>query len=206
MTDSLLPMFPLGSVLFPTMVLPLHVFELRYRALVHDVVAGPGRFGVVLIERGSEVGGDDVRTSVGTVAEIVESQELGDGRWVLAAVGRERLEVTDWLPDDPYPRAKVVELADDPVTDGTGDVGPLLTRLRRTLALQSELGEARAPADVELDPDPALATLQIGAIGPFGPVDQQRILETTDPARRLALVDELLVEATELIEARLGPT
>lgn len=204
MSDAPLPMFPLGSVLFPTMVLPLHVFEPRYRALAHDVVAGDGRFGVVLIERGSEVGGGDRRTTIGTVAEIVDAEELPDGRWVLAAVGRERIRIAEWLPDDPYPRAAVTELADEAADDVEVDVDPLLARLRRALALQSELGEARAPADVELSPEPAVASLQIGAIGPFGPVDQQRILATTDPSRRLVLVDQMLTEATELIEARLG--
>ena len=55
-------MFPLGTVLFPTLILPLHVFEPRYRALVENCLAAPQpEFGVVLIERGSEVGGDDVR-------------------------------------------------------------------------------------------------------------------------------------------------
>jgi Lon protease-like protein len=196
-------MFPLGSVLFPTMVLPLHVFEPRYRALARDVVDGDRRFGVVLIERGSEVGGEDVRTGLGTIAEVVESEELADGRWVLTAVGRERISVVDWLPDDPYPRATVTPLGDQSARDHI-DLDPVTGRLRRVLALQAELGEARAPVDVELSPDPAIATLQMGAIGPFGPMDQQRLLATTDPERRLILLDELLRDTTELIEHRLG--
>ena len=65
-------MFPLGSVLFPHAVLPLHVFEPRYLALVERCLAGDQEFGVVLIERGSEVGGGDVRFSVGTVTRIVQ--------------------------------------------------------------------------------------------------------------------------------------
>jgi len=80
-------MFPLGMVLFPGQILPLHVFEPRYRAMVQDCLAGDQHFGVVLIERGSEVGGQDVRTDVGTRARILESEELPDGRWVLATVG-----------------------------------------------------------------------------------------------------------------------
>ena len=59
-----LPMFPLGTVLFPYAVLPLHVFEPRYRALTEHCLAGDGCFGVVLIERGSEVGGGDTRFAV----------------------------------------------------------------------------------------------------------------------------------------------
>jgi len=74
-------MFPLGMVLLPTMVVPIHVFEPRYRKMAGDCLAGDREFGVVLIERGSEVGGGDVRTDVGTVARIIEAQEFPDGRW-----------------------------------------------------------------------------------------------------------------------------
>src|SRR5438445_9063509 len=112
MSELLLPMFPLQTVLFPGVAMPLHVFEPRYRALTRHCLDGDGRFGVVLIERGSEVGGGDVRVSVGTRALIVESAELPDGRWVLMVVGVERVEVSRWLPDDPYPQAEVSVLAD----------------------------------------------------------------------------------------------
>ena len=109
-----LPMFPLGTALVPSAGLPLHVFEPRYRALVKDCLAGVPEFGVVLIARGSEVGGGEVRTDLGTVARIVESAELPDGRWALVAVGVRRIRVTAWLPDDPYPRADVEDWPDPP--------------------------------------------------------------------------------------------
>src|SRR5580765_5978986 len=110
-----MPMFPLGSVLFPSLFLP------RYRALAKHCLA-PERepeFGVVLIERGSEVGGNDVRTSVGTVARVLEAAELDDGRWVLGTVGTRRIRVVEWLPDDPFPRA-VIEDWDDEVAAESG--------------------------------------------------------------------------------------
>src|SRR5690606_29548107 len=100
-------MFPLGSVLVPGMVLPLHVFEPRYRALVRDCLAGDGEFGVVLIARGSEVGGGDVRTDAGTLARIVRVDEADDGRFAVVAVGLRRIRVVRWLDDDPYPRAEL---------------------------------------------------------------------------------------------------
>ena len=103
-------MFPLGTVLLPSALLPLHVFEPRYRALVRDCLAGDREFGVVLIERGSEVGGGDVRFDVGTRARIVEAAELDDGRWVLILVGDGPGPGATWLPDDPYPRAEVERL------------------------------------------------------------------------------------------------
>src|ERR1044072_5335469 len=111
-----LPMFPLGTVLLPFAHLPLHIFEPRYRALVKDCLAGDGEFGVVLIERGQEVGGGDGRFGGGRVAGIVQAAELPDGRWLLDAVGTERFRVTEWLPEDPYPVA-MVEALDEEAPD-----------------------------------------------------------------------------------------
>src|SRR5438045_6955857 len=115
-------MSPLGTVLFPSLFLPLHVFEPRYREMTRVCLEGNREFGVVLIERGSEVGGDDVRTLVGTVARIVEASELDDGRWMLATVGVRRLRVRAWLEDDPYPRADVDDWPDERRDDSGRDV------------------------------------------------------------------------------------
>src|SRR5881275_3088596 len=79
----------------------------RHRALAETCLRGDGRFGVVLIERGSEVGGGDTRFAVGTVARIVEAARTPDGRYLLATVGTDRFRVRRWLPDDPFPRADV---------------------------------------------------------------------------------------------------
>ena len=196
-------MFPLGTVLFPTMVLPLHVFEPRYRALVTDILVGDGRFGVVLIERGSEIGGDDVRTDIGTVAEVVDTKSLPDGRVMLAAVGRERIRVVRWLDDDPYPRAVVTPLEDLDGSEVDGVDEMIEAGFRQALGLQAELGEARTPLDVDVSADPSLASMQMAAMGPIGPLDQQRVLASTDPTARLVLVDELLRDAIQLLEHRL---
>jgi Lon protease-like protein len=200
-------MFPLGSVLLPTMVLPLHVFEPRYRALVRHCLGGEGEpeFGVVLIARGSEVGGDDVRTNVGTVARIVEVGELPDGRFVLATVGTRRIRVEEWLPDDPWPRALVSDLLDDvPAGEASAElwVG-VRTVLRRVLGLATELGEEVAPLTTELSDDPAVGSFQAAALAPLGPVDRQATLPVTDVDERLVLVEQLLRDQEELLEARL---
>src|ERR1700685_982915 len=80
-------MFPLSPVLFPYASMPLHVFEPRYRELMRDCLAGDARFGIVLIERGSEVGGGDQRGALGTRGVITEAAELPDGGWVLEIEG-----------------------------------------------------------------------------------------------------------------------
>ena len=197
-----LPMFPLGTVLFPTLVLPLHVFEPRYRALVDDCEAGDGEFGVVLIERGSEVGGGDVRTDVGTVARIVQLERFPDGRSALASVGTRRIRIRRWLEDDPYPKAEVEDWPDasSPVLP-LDDVDALF---RRSLALAAELGEASAPIDVDLDPDPVVATFQIAALAPLGAADRQAVLATEAADDRTQRLTELLTDGLELLAARLG--
>ena len=197
-----LPMFPLGSVLFPSMILPLHVFEPRYRALVDDCVADNGEFGVVLIERGSEVGGGDVRTDVGTVAQVLEIERFDDGRCALAAVGTRRFRVDRWLDDDPYPRAEVTDW-DDPAP-GSLDLDEVDALFRRALALAAELGEAPAPMDVELAEDAGLATFQMAALAPLGPADRQVLLATEGAEARVRLLAEQLADMTELLRARLG--
>src|ERR1700689_5011400 len=119
-----LPMFPLGTVLFPHAVLPLHVFESRYRALMQHCLDADRRFGVVLIERGSEVGGGDQRARVGTQGVITRAAELSDGRWVLEVAGEVPVVIEEWLPDDPYPVALVSDhRGDDPggEDDGGGE-------------------------------------------------------------------------------------
>jgi hypothetical protein len=201
-----MPMFPLGTVLFPHMGLPLHVFEARYRTLTRDCLDGNGEFGVVLIERGSEVGGGDSRFGLGTVALIAEAAELPDGRWVLLATGTRRIQVSCWLPEDPYPVALVEELADPPMQPADMEHLELASRaVRRALALQTELAEQPGvPATVSLDDKPEVAAWQLCAIAPIGPVDQQRLLETPNVESRLRLLAELATAAADLLGYRLS--
>jgi Lon protease-like protein len=211
-------MFPLGTVLFPTLVLPLQVFEPRYRQLLADCLdpdEGEGEFGVVLIERGSEVGGGDVRTSVGTMAQIMEARRLADGRYAVAAVGTRRVRIERWLADDPYPRAELHDWPDADAATESGDaldvsavdralLDGVVATLRRVLGQRAELGEPAAPATVELADDPVVASYQVAALAPFGPADHQRLLEVPGAADRLARLDELLTEEAAFLDQRLA--
>jgi uncharacterized protein len=199
-----LPMFPLGSVLFPYALLPLHVFEARYRALTDACLAGDGEFGVVLIERGSEVGGGDTRFTVGTVAKILEAGRLPDGRYVLAAVGTRRLRVRRWLPEEPYPRAEIELFDDSVVTDAETRRAEVERLLRRVLVLRAELGEAAAGSDVTLDEDAGRASFEAAAVAPLGPLDAQRVLELDSPTARFEALEGLLSEEARFLELRLA--
>jgi Lon protease-like protein len=202
-------MFPLGTVLLPFAHLPLHIFEPRYRALVKDCLAGDGEFGVVLIERGQEVGGGDVRFGVGTVAKIVQTAELPDGRWLLDAVGTARFRVTEWLPDDPYPLA-MVEAIDEPATADGGEAvagerrGRVERLLRQVLALQVEMGMPAPSAVRTLDESPAVAAFEAALLAPIGPFDAQKVLEAETTAARLGLLESVLSDAKEILERRIA--
>jgi Lon protease-like protein len=201
-----LPMFPLGSVLFPSMPLALRVFEERYLAmLAHVLQDEPSEFGVVLIERGQEVGGGEKRFDVGTVARIAQL-ESAEGFIALVAHGTRRFRVLEWLPDDPYPRALVTEL-DELEWDATLD--PLRDRVeqtvRRSLAVGAEFGDVQYSATVELEDDPVDAAWQLAGIAPFGELDQLQLLRAPTLA---ALFDELeqlaTAAATAISEASTG--
>jgi Lon protease-like protein len=200
-----MPMFPLGSVVFPATYLPLHVFEERYRRLTRDCLDGDREFGVVLIERGHEVGGGDVRTDVGTVVQIVAAEEAPDGRWALGCLGVRRLRVVHWLADDPYPRAEVEELAEGTWTAAAdAALAEAERHVRRSFALRAELDEPAPPIDVELSPDPSAAAWQLASLAPIGPLDQQLLLTVDDPADRLRLLATMTDEACAVLAQRLA--
>lgn len=189
MTGTELPMFPLGSVLLPSMLLPLHVFEHRYRVMIERVLEGDGTFGVTMIERGSEVGGNDVRAVVGCRARVLDAEQQPDGRWHLVAVGTDRVTVDEWLDDDPYPRALVSPLPD--VSTAVTGWDELVGSFRELIALVEHVtGSTDLAPGVPMSADPGAATFEMAAIAPIGPLDRYRVLSATDvDARRLLLLD-----------------
>ena len=213
--STTLPMFPLGSTLVPGMVLPLHVFEPRYRALVRDVLDGPGRFGVVLITHGFEVGGGERRTMVGTTAEVLDAQEYDDGRWGIISLGRDRFRVLEWLPDDPYPRARVEDWPDeddDPADDTTDDpagdadrgdaVDGVAQRLLTIVDLAARLGiEVDYP---ELSDDPATMAWQAALTASLGPQDIHELLTCAGPTARLQQLAEVMDSRIDVLRFRLA--
>jgi uncharacterized protein len=102
-----LPLFPLNTVLFPGQVLPLHIFEDRYRLMIRRCLAEDTPFGVVLIRQGREVGESAEPHLIGTVARIVESSHLPDGTMNILTVGTERFRIRRLYHDQPYLRGEV---------------------------------------------------------------------------------------------------
>ncbi len=191
---AVMAMFPLGLVLYPGSILPLHIFEPRFRALAEQCLAGDQRFGVVLIERGYEVGGGDERSTVGTVAKIIGAGRFPDGRYALETIGVQRIRVTAWLPDNPFPRADVEEWPDEYSELSVLEVAAAQTaeKLRRVLDRAGRAGHDVAPATVELPDDPLAASYAMAAVAPLATPDQQRLLKAAGPLDRLAQLGVLL--------------
>ena len=198
-------MFPLGTVLLPGVVLPLHVFEPRYQQLVRDCLDAPQHeFGVVLIDRGSEVGGGDTRADVGVVATMLQVAALDEGRFAVVTVGTRRIRVTSWLPDDPYPRAEIEEWPDGDADVSTERLEATAGRAKRCAGLAVEMGDRSNVPEAELTGEPSADSFLLAAISPFGPVDQYAALCAPDPLERLDLIDRLLDDAEAGLRFRLG--
>ena len=194
-------MFPLGTVLFPHALLPLRVFEPRYRVMTERVLRDTREFGVVLIERGSEVGGGDARFDVGTVAQIVRAEQLPDGAWVLATVGLRRLRVVRWLPDDPYPQAEVVDFPDGGAKDDArAPRERAYAALDDVYAIHRER-DPRVPALPAIANDAEQASFELSAIAPIGPLDAQVLLEIPGAPDRLSRLADLLEDHARLLRA-----
>lgn len=207
-----LPMFPLESALLPDEDLPLRIFEPRYTALVRDCLDRPEpRFGVVLIARGREVGGDDGRCDVGTLAEIAAYADAGAGRYTLQCRMGDRIQVLQWLPDDPYPRARVRVWPDEPGPPVTA--AAFLDVEDRVWALFERIADVRGVElpDRELlfdymedDADLAKLLYALASRVPMGPADRYAVLSAASAADRLAALLEAVDSVAAVVEFQLS--
>ena len=198
---SVMPMFPLGSVLMPAMPLNLRIFEERYLKLLGDLLGEETpEFGVVLIERGQEVGGGEKRMGVGTIASV---NEIGttDEFYGLQSVGSRRFRVNAWLPDDPYPVADIDFLPDLIWDDNLMPARVHLeTKVRRLLAFASEFGDLQYGADVQFSDDPMEACWQLAGVLPVGQLDQLDLLQSQSAEDLIAQTNEIVNAANQSLE------
>ena len=196
-----MPMFPLGTVLMPAMPLSLRIFEERYLKLLGDLVTSDNpEFGVVLIERGQEVGGTDKRMNIGTIASVTNIGTL-DEFYGLESVGAQRFRVNAWLPDDPYPLADV-DLLPDLIWDET--LAParvhLETKVRSLLAFASEFGDLQYGADTEFSEDPIDACWQMAGVLPIGQLDHRDLLQSVSAEELISRTLEIVNTADETLK------
>jgi len=199
-------MFPLGSVLLPHTPLALRLFEPRYLTMLGRLLEEEDpQFGVVMIERGSEVGGGEQRSRIGTMARIIQVESSADAMYVIA-VGGERFEVSQWLDDDPHPRARATPI---PALEWDDSLSPLRVEaeaiVRRVVARATALGDAmgtvRWDAAAELSEDPIKSAWQLAALAPLGDFDRQTLLGATTAGGLLREVIDLTLDQDLVLRA-----
>ena len=198
----MIAMFPLGSVLFPGMPLALRVFEERYLKMMGAILEDDTpQFGVVLIERGHEVGGGEKRFEVGTLAEVLEIA-APDGPLAVVARGTKRFRVVNWLDDDPYPKAEIEVL--DSLTHDSDLEQPLSETeeiVRDTLRyLESLSDDLPWSADIDLSGDDEERLWQLAGISPLGPLDHQDFLMEESMGTLAAKIQTTVQEALEVFK------
>lgn len=191
-------------MLFPGAVLPLRIFEPRYRALIADCERGDRRFGIVLAARGAERALP--RGHVGCVAELRDVQPLADGRSNVVVEGAERFAIERLVDADaPYHVAEVTPWDDDPAGEAASDVVMLDAHVRaafgRVARAARTIADDRDPIPT-LPPEPAALAFAIAALVDFDLPTRQRLLASRSAADRLRQLDVLLARAVPPIEER----
>jgi Lon protease-like protein len=197
MEEELLALFPLNTVLFPGMPLPLHVFEERYKLMIGRCLEEKRPFGVVLIQEGPEVGGPATPCDVGTTAHIAASKRLEDGRLNLIAVGQDRFRIVEIVREQPYMVARVEPLADQAPA---AETAPLAEEVRETVGayLRDLFTIIEQPqGDLEMPAEPERLSLAVAAVLQIPMVERQALLEMTDVTARLQQEREWLARENE---------
>jgi len=194
-----LPLFPLNTVLFPGMLLPLHIFEERYKLMINRCVEKKQPFGVVLLREGQEVGGDAVPHDVGTTAVIQGVSQLDDGRMNIVTVGRDRFRLRGVHHDEPYlvGEAEPWPLRDSMSAEAWEQVEPMRTQLRRYLWVLSK-GQGHKIEIEEIPDDPSTLALLV-AVALQVPVSQKQWLLAQPTVPQMFQAERAIIRREELL-------
>ncbi|XP_043710885.1 lon protease 2-like [Telopea speciosissima] len=198
-----LPLFPLPLVLFPGSILPLQIFEFRYRMMMHTLLQTDLRFGVVYCDMNSGT------AEVGCVGEVVKHERLVDDRFFLICKGQERFRVSSIVRNKPYLVAKVNWMEDRPsATDGdNNDLEALAkeveTYMKDVIRLSNRLNgkPETEPQDLRRNLFPTPFSFFVGGTFEGAPREQQALLELEDTAMRLKREKETLRNTLNYLSA-----
>jgi Lon protease-like protein len=172
-----MPLFPLNVVLFPGMVLPLHIFEPRYREMINRCIEEETPFGVVMIQEGSETGGAAKPHMIGTAARIMRVDRLPDGRMNITTVGTQRFRIVELDDTHSYLRAKVAQF---PAINGSTKAAvEMVHRVRPKVLEYVELLSKASKTDLKLDrlpEDPTALAFLVAIALQVDNGDKQRLL------------------------------
>ncbi|KAF5180137.1 ATP-dependent protease La (LON) domain protein [Thalictrum thalictroides] len=187
-----LPLFPLPLVLFPGAILPLQIFEFRYRMMMHTLLQSDLRFGIIYTDTSTGT------ADVGCVGEVIKHERLVDDRFFLICKGQERFRVTNLVRTKPYLVAKVTWLEDRPGGEGGEDLEVLAndveTYMKDVIRLSNRLNgkPEKETQDLRRNLFPTPFSFFVGSTFEGAPREQQALLELEDSATRLKREKETL--------------
>ncbi len=206
------PLFPLRTVLFPKMILPLHIFEPRYRQMINECVRDNQPFGVVLIDEGPEAKEDEEGNSlsatppilhrVGTLAKIADVTRLEDGRMLINTIGTERFRLLAHRENKPFMTGDIEIWPEGEVDTSSPDLQPLVDNVAQLFQAYLEILMELAHQSISLNiPDDfmVLSYLIPHWLPQIEPEDKQKLLEVADPVARLNQELLLLKRETEFL-------
>jgi uncharacterized protein len=202
--SEMLPLFPLGAVLYPGMLLPLHIFEDRYRQLVRDLLDGPEprRFGVIAIRTGRETGIDGVQSlyEVGCTAVLRRAERQDDGGFDIVTVGTQRFRLTRLEESRPYLQGEVEMLPEEEIDSQAAGpaVRAVQAAFRTYLDALSEWGGATVQVE-ELPDEPVLLSYVVAAAMVIDLPERQAMLAESGTVHRLGLQRALLSRETGML-------
>ncbi len=201
---SSIPLFPLGTILFPGVMLPLHIFEARYRTLIRDLLAAPDGaqvFGVVGIREGREVGIRAISQlhPIGCTAELRRVEALPDGRFYVLATGGSRFRVLDLDTSDDLARA-AIDYLDEPETAGADDLARHVAAAFRRYYTALLTAQGKVPDDdLDLPLRPTDLAYAVADAMLLDDGEKQQLLAAPSTNRRLELELALLQRETAMV-------
>ena len=194
-------MFPLSAVVFPSTALPMRIFEPRYQQLMSDLLSGDEelQFAISPIVRGREVGGGDERMEVATMCKLAQLMVEPTGEYTFLALGQRRVRIIEWLEDDPYPQAVVIDATENDELPALAEIAHEINRVEKVLI---QLG-AEVPDHLPLvDGDERLAAFRLAGMVPISDLDRQAILLSDDPSDRLRRFSQALDDLEAVLKFR----
>jgi len=194
-----LPLFPLQDVvLFPGSPLPLHIFEMRYRAMVTTILGTDRRFGVVMLDP------DTAKSArVGCCAEIVDVKHLADGRLNILTRGQERFQVLNFVQEKPY-LVGLVEWIEDrqPERDLSSPASEVAQLLKHVVQLSAKLMDKQVKLPKEIPTEPQALSYWVASNLYGVAAEQQHLLEMQDTEARLQREADILTSLRNELAAR----
>ncbi len=193
-----IPLFPLpGLVLFPNIVVPLHIFEDRYKQMVNACIDSQEAFGLILLREGAQEETEQTIHRVGTTSHVIEVERLDAGRLNILCQGQSRFRVSRFTQRTPYWKGHVEFFDDDAIEEER--LVPLREQLATLYKQAFDLGvrlNAVTPGELRLPESPVDLSFMISYILDIEPAQKQKLLELNSTERRLR---ELLIHVDEAI-------